>query len=94
MGLLNLFSRPSPAVTLLPTGSLTLDRNGRILASTVPSSCPAEVLEAVTKQVQRLFREARRAQMPLSELIFHFASLQITAKEMRGGALIFFKPKH
>ncbi len=94
MGLLSLFSKPSPTLTLLPSGSLTLDRHGRILASTVSSSCPTEVLEAVAKQVQRVFEEARRAQMPLSQLIFQFASLQITAREMRGGALVFLKPKH
>ena len=94
MGLLSLFSKPSPTLTLLPSGSLTLDRQGRILASTVSSSCPTEVLEVVAKQVQRVFEEARRAQMPLSQLIFQFASLQITAREMRGGALVFLKPKH
>jgi hypothetical protein len=94
MGILSLFSKPSPAITTLPSGSVTLDRNGRILASTVSSSCPDEVLEEVAAQVLRLFNEARRAQMPLSELVFNFASLQITARELRGGALIFLKPKH
>ena len=36
-----------------------------------------------------LFREAREAQMPLAEVSIHFASLRITAREMRGGAIIF-----
>ncbi len=93
MGILNLFTKPSPTVTVLPSGSVTLDRNGHILASTVSSSCPPEALELVAEQVQRLFREARRAQMPVSELRLNFASLVITARELRGGALIFLKPK-
>ncbi len=93
MGILNLFTKSSPTVTVLPSGSVTLDRNGHILASTVSSSCPPEALEVVAEQVQRLFREARRAQMPLTELRLNFASLVITARELRGGALIFLKPK-
>lgn len=93
MGLLNLFTKSSPTVTVLPSGSVTLDRNGHILASTVSSSCPPEALEIVAEQVLRLFREARRAQVPLTELRLNFASLVITARELRGGALIFLKPK-
>jgi len=32
--------------------------------------------------------------MPLSELTLQFGSLQITARELRGGAIIFLTPKH
>jgi hypothetical protein len=95
MGILKLFSsKPSPAVQRLPRGSLTVDRQGQVVATTVPSGFPAEVVQAVCAQVLRLFNEARRAQVPLAELNLHFASLQITAREMRGGAVIFLKPKN
>jgi hypothetical protein len=40
-----------------------------------------------------LFRQARDAQMPLAEFSIHFASLRITAREMRGGAVIFLSPR-
>jgi len=40
-----------------------------------------------------LFREARDAQMPLAELTLHYASLRITARELRGGAIIFLFPQ-
>lgn len=93
MGILKLFTKASPSVTTLPSGSVTIDRHGHILASTVNSSCPGKVLEEIAEQVLRLFREARDAQMPLSEMTLHFASMQIKAREMRGGALIFLKPK-
>jgi hypothetical protein len=94
MGLLNLFSKSSPGVQMLPSGSLTIDRHARILASTVPSAIPASALEDMGAQVLTLFREARNAQLPLTELKLQFAGLQITAREQRGGAMIFLTPKH
>lgn len=93
MGLLNLFSKPSPAVQRLPRGSLTVDRHGEVIATTISSTCPTALVQAVGTHVLRLFQEARKAQIPLSELNLHFGSLQITAREMRGGAVIFLKPK-
>lgn len=93
MGILKLFSKASPAVQRLPHGSLTLDRNASIVATTIPSAFEPELLQEIGSQVIDLFREARKAQMPLTELHLHFASLQITAREMRGGAVIFLKPK-
>ena len=94
MGLLNLFSKPSPTVRFLPSGSMTIDRNCQVLASTISSACPAQVVQDIGTLVLRLFSEANRAQMPLSEMTIQFASLQITARELRGGAIIFLTPKH
>jgi len=94
MGFLSLFSKPSPGVQVLPSGTLTVDRNNHVLATTVSSSCSADLLQEVGDQVLTLFRQARKAQLPLSELTIHFASLKITARELRGGAIIFLAPKH
>ncbi len=94
MGLLNLFSKASPAVQCLPSGTLTIDRNHQVLASTISSSCPPEIVQEIGMFVLRMFSEARKAQMPLSEVTLQFASLQITARELRGGAIIFLSPKH
>jgi hypothetical protein len=60
----------------------------------VTSTYSTDLLREVGNQVLRLFRESRRAQIPLSELVLQFGSLQITAREMRGGAMIFLTPKH
>jgi len=92
MGLLNLFAKPRPALRRLPSGSVTVDRGGNVVASTVASSYPAEVLTELGVEVVRLFREARSAQLPVSEFKIQFATLQITAREARGGALIFLSP--
>jgi hypothetical protein len=93
MGFLKFFSRSGATVQRLPSGSLTVDRHGRIVASTVSSSYPSELLREITHEVLALFREARTAQIPMSELNIHFASLQITARELRGGAIVFLSPK-
>jgi len=93
MGLLNLFSKSRPTVHRLPAGSLTVDANGDLVTTTVSSTYPAALLQQITREVMALFREARAKQLPLAEFNLHFASLQITAREMRGGAIIFLSPK-
>lgn len=94
MGLLKFFSKGSPAVQRLPSGSLTVDRHGRIVASTVSSAYPPTLLRDIANEVLRLFVEARAAQMPISEFNLQFASLRITARELRGGAIVFLSPKN
>jgi|SRR6185312_1818862 hypothetical protein len=92
MGLLNLFAKSRPALQRLPSGSMTVDREGFIVTSTVASSYPGELLVEIAEAVLGLFQEARKAQLPLSEFRIHFASLHITAREARGGAIIFLSP--
>lgn len=89
MGLLNLFAKARPSIQRLPSGSMTVDRDGQIVTSTVSSSYPEDILHEVADEVLRLFEEARKAHLPLHEFKIHFASLQITAREARGGAIIF-----
>lgn len=92
MGFLRLFSKPRPTLQRLPSGSMTVDRDGRILTTTVSSTYPTDVLEEIAGEVLRMFQEARKAHLPLNEFRIHFASLHITAREARGGALIFLSP--
>jgi hypothetical protein len=93
MGLLKkLFRRPA-GVQELPSGSLTVDRNGNTITTTISSSYPASLLREITKEVLKIFGEAREAQVPLAEVSIHFASLRITARELRGGAIIFLFPQ-
>ncbi len=93
MGLLNLFSKPDPEVKQLPYGTLTVDRDAQIVATTVSSTVSPDLLKQIGVQVLNLFGEARKARLPLSEVRLHFASLQLTARELRGGALIHLKSK-
>ena len=93
MGFLKRFFRSRAAVQQLPAGSVAVDRNGRVVTYTVSSAYPKELLRDIGQEVLSLFREARAAQMPLAEVSIHFASLHITARELRGGAIIFLFPQ-
>ena len=86
--------RSNAAIQQLPTGSLTMGRDGQIITSTVSSAYPRELLDEIGRDVLALFREARAAQLPLAEVNVHFrSSLLITARELRGGTIIFLQPQ-
>jgi len=95
MGLLSFLSKPklSSRLVHLPSGSFTIDRDGKIMTSTLPQSFPASSMKEIGQQVIASFSAARQAQMPLSELIVYFAALKILARELRGGAIIFLMPQ-
>ncbi|MEO5803106.1 MAG: hypothetical protein ABIR24_06215 [Verrucomicrobiota bacterium] len=93
MGLLNLFSKPAPKLTKLPSGSFTVDAAGRVLASTVPHSFSQIHMAEISSAVLTIFRDAGKAALPLSEMVIRYGGFKITARELRGGAIIFLKPK-
>jgi len=91
--ILSLFAPASATVQMLPTGSLTVDRHGEVITSTVSSAYPKNLLREIGREVLHIFRESRAAQMPLGEITIHYASLRISARELRGGAVIFLFPQ-
>ncbi len=93
MGLLTLFAKPAPTLLRLSAGSFTVDRQGCVVVSTLPSTFPAGLVSDIAHEVLTGFREAEEAQLPLSELVINYPSLKITARELRGGAIVFFAPK-
>jgi len=84
MGILKRLFGSHAAVQELPAGTVTVDRQGNIITSTVSSSYPKSMLQSIGGDVLELFRESRAAQMPLAEISVHFSSLRITARELRG----------
>ena len=93
MGLLSFFSKPAPPLVRLPSGSFTVDREGSVLTGTLPSSFPAALVKDIAQQVRAIFGEAAKIQLPLSELTIYYPSFKISAREMRGGAIVFLSPK-
>jgi hypothetical protein len=85
--------RSRAAIRQLPAGSLTMNRDGLVITSTVSSTYPKELLDDIGRAVLALFREARSAQLPLGEVSIHFGSLRVTARELRGGTIIFLQPQ-
>jgi hypothetical protein len=94
MGLMDLFNRPTPSLLRLPSGSFTVDRDGRVLARTISTTFPDELVQEVAGEVLAAFKEATTAQLPLSELVITYPSLKITARELRGGAIVFLSPQN
>ena len=92
MGFLNLFSKPAPQLARLPSGTFTMDRTGRVVIGTVASDVSGETVQQIGRSVLQTFREAQEAHLPLSELIVNYGSLKITARELRGGAIVFLTP--
>lgn len=93
MGLLKLFTKSTPNLLRLPAGSFTVDREGKVIVGTLPSSFPTALAADIGEQVLACFREAETAQLPLSVLTISYPSLKITARELRGGAIIFLSPQ-
>jgi hypothetical protein len=92
MGFLSFFSRPAASLLRLPAGSFTVDREGKLLIGTLPSSFPAALAKDIGKQIVDVFREAASTHLPLSEILVHYPSLRIRARELRGGAIVFLCP--
>lgn len=94
MGLLDLFSKKTEASALkqLPSGSFTIDAKGRISSSTLPRSVPEADVLRIGNAVLQAFRDAQAAHLPCQELVIEYSALKITARELRGGAMVFLIP--
>lgn len=89
MGLLTSFFKRAKPLLQLHSGSFSMDRSGRILATTLPTSFPQNLVLEIGRCIVETFRSGQTAQLPLSELVIHYPGLKITAREMRGGAIVF-----
>lgn len=94
MGLLDFFSskKDAPTIDRLPSGSFTVDRDGNVLTSTLPHSFSEAHVREIGKTVMDAVVSAREANLPITEMAIHFSGLKITAKEQRGGVMIFLAP--
>lgn len=93
MGLLSLFSKPTRPLRPLPRGSFTVDRDGRVIASTLPQVYPTAFVEGIGRTIVAAFQAAEAAQTPFYEIVVRYANLKLTARELRGGAIIFLVPQ-
>lgn len=98
MGFLNLLSKrdakPAPMTILrLPTGTFTVDAHGKVVASTLPHSFPPSYTSAISRVILQVFRTAGECALGLTELNIEYPLLRLTARELRGGAIIFLAPR-
>lgn len=95
MGLLGFFSKQpaaDPNVGKLPSGSFTIDRSGRVVASTLPRWFDEKLTQEMGKIILTMFQKAQSVNLPQREFSIQYAGLKITARELRGGAMIFLAP--
>jgi len=76
----------------LPSGTFTIDRTGRIVTSTISHLFPEKFALEIGHAVIEAFRKAQAAEVVLTELTIYFAALKLTARELRGGAIVFLAP--
>lgn len=94
MGLLSLFKSPkSQGPPPLPSGSYTVDREGKVVTSTISSTVSGHTLELISAQVLQTFRDAKLADLNISEFSINMGAMNIKARELRGGAMIFISPR-
>ena len=91
---MSLFHRPAPLnIVRLPSGSFTVDPEGHLLASTLPQNFPVGWIREIAGLVIATFRAAQAAELPLSELAIDYSALKLTARSLRGGAIVFLHPQ-
>jgi hypothetical protein len=89
----SIFSRDAASAPVpLPAGSFTIDRTGRIVTSTLSNIFPEKLALEIGRAVIETFRKAQAAEVVLTEVTVNFASLKLTARELRGGAIVFLAP--
>lgn len=95
MGVLKNMFRRNGATRLgkLPSGAFSLDPEGHLIVSTLPSSFSDAEMREIGSRVLAFFRNAQRAQVPVQELNVYYPSLKVTARNLRGGAIIFLSPQ-
>ncbi len=94
MGFLkHILKRTEPRLARLPSGSFTVDQQGRVVTYTLPQSFPVTRMEEIGQQVLAYFRSAHQAQMPVRELVVHYSALRLAARALRGGAIVFLTPQ-
>lgn len=94
MGILRPFARTTkvPRLERLPSGSFTLHRGGAIVASTLPSTFSQHKMMEIGRAVLAAFKAAGEINLTLSDLNIQFSGMRITARDLRGGTLIFIQP--
>jgi hypothetical protein len=78
----------------LPSGTFTLDEKGRIIATTLPGNFSESQMREIGQRVLAFFVGAQSAQISVKELNIHYATLKVTARSLRGGAIIFLSPQN
>ena len=70
-----------------------MDSTGEVVVSTLSQACPVAQVKEIGQLAIATFQAARQARLPVNELVVNYASLKLTARELRGGAIVFLSPR-
>lgn len=95
MGILKPFQRTAIAAVTdrLPTGCFAVHRGGEIVTSTLPSWFPQKSILEIARVVINAIKAAEETGLAVTELHINYAGLEITGRDLRGGALVFLRPR-
>lgn len=97
MGILNsIYARHNPLSSRqehLMRGSFAVDREGELVVCTLGYGCSRPALDQIGRTVLDAFAHAREVNQPLAVVTTIQSGFKITAREMRGGALVFMRPE-
>ena len=93
---MNILSKSHPQLlspVRFPHGSYTISSTGSIVVSTLPGTFPRDRMEAIGKVMLSALASARELGAPFTELAADYAGLEIRARDLAGGAIIFVTPQ-
>jgi hypothetical protein len=94
MDFLKIFTRDEASAPMpLPSGTFTMDRTGRIVTTTISNTFPEKLSLEIGHAVIDTFKKAQAADIVLTEISMNFAAIKLTARELRGGAIVFIAPR-
>jgi CheY-like chemotaxis protein len=76
-----------------PCGSYTVTSTGKVAVSTLPSSFPRVIMEVIGKVFLSTLASAKDLDCPLTELAADFPGIEVRARTVEGGAIIFVTPQ-
>jgi hypothetical protein len=76
-----------------PRGSYTVSPTGSIVVSTLPGTFPKDRMLAIGRVVLSALNSARELGTPFTELAADYAGVEIRARDLAGGAIIFITPQ-
>ena len=82
-----------PEVKRLASGTFTVGPDGPDRQFDLRGSVPETLVKDIGRQVLAIFEGAHKANLQFSELVVQYAAFKITARQMRGGAIIFLSPR-
>jgi hypothetical protein len=95
MGILKPFNRTTLPIeaSRIPSGCFAVHREGEVVSSTLPTWFPHKLVSEIADTVLKAIRSAEETGLSVSELHINYAGIEITGRDLRGGALIFLRPR-